>query len=88
MFLDNGDGTVYKQLKAPALVSDTAKQRARYMTYNSPFKLFFDNASWEKDSMGKTVMAMRLGFDMDWLEKRVLNYETGQFGECLTSGRR
>jgi hypothetical protein len=84
----NADGTVFMQLKAPALVSDLAKQRARFMTYNSPFKLFFDTASWEKDSQGKTVMAMRLGFDHDWLEKRVLDYETGQLGECLTSGRK
>lgn len=84
----HANGSIHRQLQAPELISETARQRAPFMNYTAPLRLFFDHVSWEKDSRGNTVMAARLGFDRDWLETRVVQYDTGQFGECLSSGRR
>lgn len=84
----NANGSIHKQLKVPKLISELAKQRERFMNYEAPLKLYFDRVSWAKNSKGDTVMAIQIGFDRDWVEQRELNAETGEFGACLSSGRR
>ncbi len=79
----NADGTVYRRLQTPALISDLAKN-ARL----KPFALFFDGVSWAKDSKGDTITSVRIGYNRDWWESRVLNPETGEFGEVISSGMR
>jgi hypothetical protein len=84
----NADGSIYKRLRVPKLVSDLARQRERFMNYEAPLKLYFDWVRWARNTKGNIVVAVRIGFDRDWLEERELNFETGEFGECLSSGRR
>lgn len=84
----NADGSIHLQLKVPKLISPLAKQRERFMKYEASLKFYFDRVRWAKDSMGEVITAVQIGFDRDWLEERELNPETGEFGECLSSGRR
>jgi hypothetical protein len=86
--LYNADGSIHLQLKVPGLISDLAKKRSRFLNYESPLRTYFDNARWDKNSKGELVSAVRIGFDRDWLETRELNSDTGEFGECLSSGLR
>jgi hypothetical protein len=84
----NADGSIHMQLKAPKLISDLAKQQARFIHYKGGLSLFFNDVDWKKNSDGKVVVAVSFGFNRDWHEERELNPETGEFGECLDSGRR
>lgn len=79
----NADGTFYRQLQTPELISDLAKKSRL-----KPFELFFDGVSWAKDSKGDTITSVRIGYNRDWWESRVLNSETGEFGEVISSGMR
>jgi len=84
----SADGNIRHHLKVPKLISELAMQRQRFMNYEGPLKLYFDGVSWAKNSRGETVTAVTIGFDRDWLEQRELDPDTGEFGECLSSGRR
>jgi hypothetical protein len=84
----NADGSIHLQLVAPKLISPMAKQRERFMNYEAPLKLYFDRVRWAKNNKEEIVTAVQIGFDRDWLEERELNPETGEFGKCLSSGRR
>ncbi|MEO9964871.1 MAG: hypothetical protein ABJF11_03730 [Reichenbachiella sp.] len=88
----NADGSEHMQLKAPEPISELAKTRARNMAktkdFNPPHRLYFDRVSWGKTVDGKIVTVIKIGFDRDWYEERVLDPNTGEFGECLSSGMR
>jgi hypothetical protein len=84
----NADGSIHKHLRVPKLISELAKQRERFMNYEAPLKLYFDRVGWARNSKGEIITAVQIGFDRDWLEERELNPDTGEFGECLSSGRR
>ncbi len=84
----NADGSIHLRLNVPKLVSSLAKQRERFMNYEAPLKFYFDRVRWAINSNGELITAMQIGFDRDWLEEREVNPETGEFRECLSSGRR
>jgi hypothetical protein len=84
----NANGSIHLQLKVPKLISTLAKQREPFMNYEAPLKFYFDRVRWAKNSKGEVVTTVQVGFDRDWLEERELNPETGEFGECTSSGRR
>ena len=88
----NADGSVYMQLKAPEPISELSKTQTRNMAetrdFSPPHRLYFDRALWAKNNEGETVTIVKIGFDRDWWEERVLNPETGEYGKCLGSGRR
>lgn len=84
----NQDGSIYLQLNVPELISETARERIPYMNYENSVRLYFDNVGWFKDSNSNFLCSITIGFDREWWESRVLNPETGEFGECLGSGRR
>ena len=79
----NNDGSFYIQLKCPQLISDLAK-KSRLI----PFGLYFERVAWSKDSKGDIITSISIGYNRDWWESRVLNPETGEFGELLSSGLR
>lgn len=87
----NADSSVHKILIAPEPISDLAKTRSRFMVkskaFNPPHRLYFDSVRWSKVE-GEIVTVVRIGFDRDWREERILNPETGEFGECVSSGMR
>lgn len=84
------DGSLHKVLTPPKLISQLAIDR---LGSNNPPKsfaidsVFFNNVKWEKDSFGKIVTSVWIGYDREWHEDRVLDPTTGEFGECLGSGR-
>jgi hypothetical protein len=82
--LYNADGSMDRQLKIPALASEHAKSVKKSDLEDG----FFESVRWEKNAEGDVVVAVRIGFDWDWYESRILNPSTGEFGVCLTSGRR
>lgn len=86
----NGDGTIHLQLKVPELISPTANQRKLRVNkrYDIASDASFRGVSWDKDAHGNIVTVVSIDFDWEWWESRVLNPETGEFGECVGSGRR
>ncbi len=87
----NADGSVHRILNAPEPISDLAKTRSRFMAktkaFNPPHRLYFHSVRWVK-AEGEIVTVVGIGFDRDWQEERILNPETGKFGECVSSGMR
>jgi hypothetical protein len=73
---------------APKLVSALAMKRQRFMNYEAPYKQYFDNVGWSVNSKGVVVMSVTIVFDMDYLEIREVDCETGQFHECISSAMR
>lgn len=84
----NADGSVHMQLAPPKLISELAQKHGPPEEIVNPIQLYFEKARWAKDSKGGIVCSLTIGFSRDWREERVLNPETGEFGECLSSGRR
>lgn len=85
--IHNADGSVYMQLSPPELISDLAKQQQERDPKGS-FMVYFEDVSWGYDSNSNTVVAISIGYNWNWREQRALNPETGEFGECLSSGMR
>jgi hypothetical protein len=85
--IHNGDGSVFKQLSPPTLVSDLAKEQHERKP-NGPYLLYFRNVFWANNKAGEVVACISIAYNRDWHEDRELNTETGEFGECLNSGRR
>ena len=83
----NPDSTVYLRLAEPVLISEISKERKKNMNYGTPDWLWYDHVNWSKDDTGKLIMCIRIGFDRDWYEERILNLENGELGECVGSGR-
>lgn len=83
----NGNKTI--QLKVPELISPAAKQLSlREKKINMNIDASFRGVSWNKDSNGKICTVVSIDFYWEWWESRTLNPETGEFGECIGSGRR
>lgn len=84
----NANGSIHLQLKSPILISDIAKKRQQFHQSADFSLLHFEKVGWAQNSKGEIVTAITIGFDRDWREVRVLNTETGEFGECLGSSMR
>lgn len=82
----NSDGSIHKRLNPPKLISNQAV-KSRQFFKSEPIG-YFEYVKWAKDSSGQIVTSMEIGFDRDWYEERVIDPVTGEFGECLSSGRR
>lgn len=84
----NDDGTVFRQLKTPKLISEIAIKREAFHQSANFSLVHFNNVRWALNNKGDIVTVLTIAFDRDWQEDRVLDIETGEFGECLSSGRR
>lgn len=84
----NADGSIHLQLKTPKLISELAIKHFPPGKNVNPVQLYFEKVRWVKDDNGKIVCAMTIGFNWEWREERILNPETGEFGGCISSGRR
>lgn len=84
----NADGSIHMKLKSPKLISELAKKHAPQRKIVNPVQLYFEKVRWVKDDNGNTVCAVTIGFNRDWREERILDPETGVFGDCISSGRR
>lgn len=83
----HADGSIKHLLKAPSLTSKLAQEKLSGIEPGVPSTLYFDTVKWALDTNGNKVSSMRIVFAYEWFEERVLNPETGEFGECLSSGR-
>lgn len=81
----NPDGTIFKTLKLPKLISPLAAQYYKGIKY--PISMYFESVQRIKIN-SKSFLTMKIGFNRDWWESRVINPETGEFGELLSSGMR
>jgi hypothetical protein len=84
----NEDGTVHLTLACPEPISGLIKKSARYLRSRQQAKLYIFGAVWKRNEQGEVVMAINIEFDDEYYETRALNYATGEFGACLSSGRR
>lgn len=83
----NEDGTVYKQLSCPKPVSVLAKGKNIVMDARGSMLLFFGGVVWDRNQKNEVVMAVNIGFELEYYERRELNYITGEYGACLRSWR-
>jgi hypothetical protein len=84
----NEDGTVHLTLACPEPISGLIKKSARYLRFRQQAKLYIVGAVWKRNEQGDVVMAINIEFDGEYYETRELNYATGEFGACLSSGKR
>ncbi|MFN6087996.1 MAG: hypothetical protein ACK47E_04540 [Cyclobacteriaceae bacterium] len=90
----NLDGTVYKVLDMPELLSPIITKRLKYLSLpNPPIKwstneggLKFDGFMWKRNKSGELVDAISILFDREIWESRILNVKLGKIGECLDYG--
>src|SRR5690606_31844144 len=82
----NADGTVHKVLSVPLLISDTAKNKGWYKR-KPDTTIGFTEVKWKTDSKGEKVVVLEISdhYYRIMKEFRVLNPETGNFGECVDS---
>jgi hypothetical protein len=85
--IHNADGTVHLRLRKPKLISKAAKEHQRNINETLPSGLWYDNVSRIADNKNDISMVLRIGFAREWFEQRSVNVETGELGECLSSGR-
>lgn len=86
----NLDGSLHRVLTPPELISELAIKRLGADNPPEPYapeSVFFDRVKWDKDSSGNLITSIWIGYDREWHENRVLNPFTGEFGECVGSGR-
>jgi hypothetical protein len=83
LIIYNTDGSLYKDVFAPSLISKFSAQY--YQNFEFPHTISFSNIYWTK-SNGKIDLTVKIGFAWNWYEERVLDVETGEFGECLGCG--
>jgi hypothetical protein len=88
------DGAIHKILTPPAFQSELLlKMIETDQVDNPPLNLkyegalWFNRVFWAKDDRQNVVTAIEIGYDREWVEKRILFPETGEFGEVLGSGR-
>lgn len=84
--IHHADGSIFRLLTCPEPISELGRQRKRYMNYTGPFRLYFGGAIWKRNTNSDILLAMNIGFDLEYFETRELNYITGEFGSCLNSG--
>ena len=86
----NEDGTVHLTLTCPVPLSELIRKSARYVSARArqQTKLYIAGAVWKRNEQGEVVMAINIEFDEEYYETRELNYATGEFGACLSSGKR
>lgn len=80
--LFNPDGTIHKVLEQPLLLSEYAKElgieRGDYFMF----------PSWKKHpETGETVLTIDISFYQMYYETRVVNAESGTFGDCIYASR-
>ncbi len=84
------NGSLHMVLTPPKLISQLAVNRLGPDNPPDPYtpdSIFFNHISWDKDNSGNLVTSVWIGYDREWHENRVLNPTTGEFGECVGSGR-
>ena len=81
----NADVSIHKVLNTPLLVSDAAKNQGWYKRHPDT-TIGFTGVEWKTDGNGKRVMVMEISdhYYRIMKEYRVLDPETGEFGECVS----
>lgn len=88
------NGKIHKILKIPVLESENILKRISFnKDSNPPFEssifeggLLFDNCDWGKNEEGNLIDRVRIIYDRDWIEWRVLNVKTGEIGKYIGQG--
>jgi len=83
----NGNGSIHKKLNVPAPISPQAKEMESRLKSTKHDELYFDTVYWTRVADNRISAAVVIGFDHEWTERRLLNPETGEFGDCITSSR-
>jgi hypothetical protein len=79
----NQSGELKMILHIPELISDLGKEKTKQGKHNC----WFEMVGWSKNSTQQIVLTMWIGFADDFFEERTLDPESGEFGECLRTGR-
>lgn len=82
----NADGSIHKVLSVPLLISDAAKNQGWYKRQPDT-TIGFTGVDWKTNSKGEKVVVIEISdhYYRIMKEFRVLNPETGEFGECIGS---
>jgi len=79
-------GEVKLRLQVPELISDLGKEKNKYIN-NGSANRWFEMAGWSITSAKDVVLTMWVGFADDFFEERIVDPATGEFSECLKSGK-
>lgn len=84
----DADGKMHRQLCVPKLVSNHAKERKKWWVSEDKETLHFNAVKWMRDKNGqlKNVMEIREYYTGILFEDRIIDPESGTFGECVGSG--
>jgi len=80
----NPDGSLNIHLDRPILISKYWKEYGKKVSESD---VWYDHISWHKLENGEIVVKVRIGFNRDWYEERVLDTETGELKELIECGR-
>ncbi len=82
------NGRKFMDLTIPKLVSPLYRERSTRMRSDLRATTNFNGVFLTRDKDNKVIIAVGIDFDREYWETRVLNPETGEFGDCLGYGRR
>lgn len=83
----DGLGNLKNTLQIPELISGLGKEKVKSAKAGGEINCWFEMVGWNRNSAGDTVLTSWIGFANDFFEERVVYPETGEFGDCLGSGR-
>lgn len=81
----NADGSIFKKICVPGLVSEDAQKWEKYIVQNA---LFFEDVNWYKNKQGENVIGIRFSqpAPVYFFETREFIPVTAAFGAVLASG--
>lgn len=87
-FLYDCSGNKLMSLEIPELISKPAIEIAKRTKKDLKSTASFREAFWLTNADGIVCTVVKIDFEWEWWEVRILNSENGEFGECINSGRR
>jgi len=83
----DANGNLYLTLGVPKLISEFALKNLKSNKIE-PYRIGFNQVLWKFDENNHKKTCLRICYMYNrYYEDRVINPETGEFGECLGSGR-
>ncbi|WP_018478722.1 hypothetical protein [Pontibacter roseus] len=83
------NGMLHKVLSPPEFASRHLVSNLKEIPTESftPDSVFFDQVRWRQNREGEIATTVRFIYNRDWFEERILDPETGELGECISSGK-
>ena len=83
------NGMLHKVIRLPAFALGQLSSNPKENPPESftPDSAFFDQVRWRQDREGEIATTVRVIYNREWFEERILDPETGELRECINSGK-